>query len=104
MITCKNLYDNKNIEIISSKGGVKVLEYKKDLSVDAASAINAYFASEMNVRKRQVLIELNGNAYTISAGTMQWTAGNVKMAFSYHNLQAELLLRFLLKLKLSYQK
>ena len=34
----------------------------------------------MNVRKRQVLIELNGNAYTISAGAMQWTSGNVKMA------------------------
>ena len=40
----------------------------------------AYYASEMNVRKRQVLIELNGNAYTISAGAMQWTSGNVKMA------------------------
>ena len=80
MITCKNLYDNKNVEIIASKGGVKVLEYKKDLSVDTASAINAYFASEMNVRKRQVLIELNSDAYTISAGAMQWTAGNVKMA------------------------
>ena len=64
MITCENLYDNKNVEIIASKGGVKVLEYKKDLSVNVASAINAYFASEMNVRKRQVLIELNGDAYT----------------------------------------
>ena len=80
MITCKNLYDNKNVEIIDSKGGVKVLEYKKDLSVNVASAINAYFASEMNVRKRQVLIELNGDAYTISVGSMQWTAGSVKMA------------------------
>lgn len=56
MIKCKNLYDNKNVEVIASKGGVKVLEYKKDLSVDAASAINEYFASEMNVRKRQVLV------------------------------------------------
>ena len=26
MITYKNLYDNKNIEIIATKGGVKVLE------------------------------------------------------------------------------
>lgn len=79
MITYKNLYDNKNIEVIASKSGVKVLEYKRDLSVDTQSAINAYFASEMNVRKRQVLIELNGDAYTISAGAMQWTAGAVKM-------------------------
>ena len=33
----------------------------------------------MNVRKRQVLIELKGNAYTISAGAMQWTSGSVTM-------------------------
>lgn len=46
------LNDNKNVEIISSKGGVKVIEHKRDLSVDATSAINAYFASKMNVRRR----------------------------------------------------
>lgn len=79
MITYKNLYDNKNIEIIASKDGVKVLEYKKDLSVNTGNAISAYYASEMNVRRRQVLIELKGNAYTISAGVMQWTSGNIKM-------------------------
>ncbi|SHJ08923.1 Uncharacterized conserved protein, AIM24 family [Clostridium cavendishii DSM 21758] len=80
MIKYKNLYDNKNIKIIEQKGNVKVFEYIKDLSVDTGNAVAAYFASEMNVRKRQVLIELNGNAYTISAGAMQWTAGAVKMA------------------------
>ena len=80
MVTCKNLYDNKNIEIIESRGDVKVLEHKKDLSVDPTSAMASYFASQMNVRKRQVLIELKGSAYTISAGAMQWTAGSVTMA------------------------
>jgi uncharacterized protein (AIM24 family) len=80
MITYKNLYENKNIEIVEAKGGVKVLEYKKDLSVDTTNAMASYFASKMNVRKRQVLIELNGNAYTISAGAMQWTSGAVTMA------------------------
>lgn len=79
MITYKNLYDNKNIEIIASKEDVKVLEYKRDLSVDYSNAVSAYYASEMNVRKRQVLIELKGNAYTISAGAMQWTSGSVTM-------------------------
>lgn len=79
MITYKNLYDNKNIEIIASKGDVKVLEYKRDLSIDYSNAVSAYFASEMKVRKRQVLIELKGNAYTISAGAMQWTSGSVTM-------------------------
>lgn len=80
MVTCKNLFENKNIEIIESKGDVKVIEYKKDLSVTTSNAMASYFASEMNVRKRQVLIELKGNAYTISAGAMQWTAGSVKMS------------------------
>lgn len=80
MITCKNLYDNQNIEIIAAKDGIRVLEYKKDLSVNTQNAMAAYYASEMNVRRRQVLIELKGNAYTISAGSMQWTSGNVKMA------------------------
>jgi uncharacterized protein (AIM24 family) len=80
MVTCKNLYDNKNIEVIAARGDVKVLEHKKDLSVNFTNAMASYFAAEMNVRKRQVLIELKGNAYTISSGSMQWTAGAVSMA------------------------
>jgi len=79
VITYKNLYDNKNIEIVASKGDVKVLEYKRDLSVDYSNAVAAYYASEMNVRKRQVLIELNGNSFTVQAGAMQWTSGSVAM-------------------------
>jgi uncharacterized protein (AIM24 family) len=80
MVTCKNLYENKNIEVVASRGDVKVLEYKKDLSVNSTNSMASYFASEMNVRKRQVVIELKGNAYTISAGAMQWTSGAVSMA------------------------
>jgi uncharacterized protein (AIM24 family) len=79
MVICKNLLENKNIEIVAEKGDIKVLEYKRDLSVSTANAVAAYYASEMNVRKRQVLIELKGNAYTISAGAMQWTSGAVTM-------------------------
>jgi uncharacterized protein (AIM24 family) len=80
MVTCKNLLDNKNIEVVAAKGDVKVLEYKKDLSVNSANAVTSYYASQMNVRRRQVLIELKGNAFTISAGAMQWTSGAVTMA------------------------
>lgn len=28
MVTYKNLYENKNIEIVEAKGDIKVLEYK----------------------------------------------------------------------------
>ena len=79
MVTCKNLLDNSNVKVIAEKGNVKVLEYEKDLSVSPENAIVAYYASEMNVRKRQVLVDLKGDAYTVQAGAMQWTAGAVTM-------------------------
>lgn len=79
MINMKNLYDNANMKLISEKGGVKVFEHQKDLSVHPESAVAAYYASEMNVRRRQVLLELKGDAYTVQAGAMQWIAGAVEM-------------------------
>lgn len=78
MVTIKNLFENKNIRVLEERDGIMILEHVKDLSVQPETAVNAYYASEMNVRKRQALITLNHNAYTISAGAMQWTAGNVK--------------------------
>lgn len=81
MIKCNNLYNNGNMKEIAKLGSVTVFEHQRDLSVHSpGEAMSAYFASEMNIRKRQVLIELNGNAFTISAGAMQWTAGSVSMA------------------------
>ncbi|MCI8579070.1 MAG: AIM24 family protein [Lachnospiraceae bacterium] len=79
MITYNNLYDNGNMKLVASLGCVKVFEHQRDLSVTPSSAMAAYYASEMNVRKRQVLIELNGNSFTVQAGAMQWTAGAVSM-------------------------
>lgn len=79
MVTYKNLYDNGNMKQIDARGCVKVFEHQKDLSVNPGSAMAAYFAAEMNVRKRQVLIELNGNAFTVQSGAMQWIAGAVSM-------------------------
>lgn len=80
MIEYNNLYNNGNMKLIAEMGAVKVFEHQKDLSVHSpAEAISAYYAAEMNVRKRQVLIELNGNAFTISAGAMQWMSGDVNM-------------------------
>ena len=81
MIQTHNLYNNKNMKQIAERGPVKVFEHKRDMSIQTPQdAMNAYFASAMNVRKRQVLIELNGNAFTISAGAMQWISGDVNMA------------------------
>lgn len=79
MYKCKNIFDNENIKIIAEMGKVKVLEHQNDLSVTPGSAIESYYASKMNVRKRQVLIELNDSSFTLSAGAMQWTCGNINM-------------------------
>ena len=79
MVSFNNLYNNANMVEVASKGPIKVFEHQRDLSVENGNSINAYFASKMNVRKRQVLIELNGNSFCTQAGAMQWTAGNVSM-------------------------
>lgn len=78
MYKVNNLINNENIKMVDKKGGMRILEYVNDLSVSPSSAVTSYFASKMNVRKRQVLVEINDNEYTVSAGAMQWTLGNVE--------------------------
>ena len=61
------------------KGPFKVSEFDHDPSVNIANAQSAYFASLMNVRKRQVMCKLNGqNSIVTQAGAMQWSVGNVE--------------------------
>lgn len=79
MFRFKNFLNNENIKTIEKKEGMRILEYVNDLSVSPYSATTSYFASKMNVRKRQVLIEINNNEYTVSSGAMQWSVGNVEM-------------------------
>lgn len=62
---------------VSELGAVKVYEYKKDLSTNPLSAMFAYYASEMNIRKRQVWIELKDDSYRLQAGAMQMMIGNI---------------------------
>ena len=71
MVTFNNLLNNPNILTAAQLGGMRVLEYEKDLSVRPDNAIASYYASEMNVRRRQLLLELK-------AGAMQWMSGAVE--------------------------
>lgn len=80
MYKINNLINNENIKMTDKKGGMRILEYITDMSVTPNSAVNSYFSHKMNVRKRQVLVEVNGNDYILSAGAMQWTLGNVQVA------------------------
>ncbi len=79
MVKCNNLYENQNLRQIAAAGNVKVFEYQRDLSVTPQTAVSAYYSAEMNLRQRQVLIEMNGTPWILQAGAMQWMAGNVRM-------------------------
>jgi len=78
MYRISNFVDNDDIKVLSSLGAFQVIEYERDLSVMPSSAMLAYFCSEMNVRKRQVVCDLSASPVTIQAGAMQWMLGNVK--------------------------
>ena len=78
MVNTNFLKETEVKKIIERKGKYQVVEYLKDISVDPASAQNAYFCSAMNVRKRQAAISLNGDDVIVQAGAMQWMTGNIE--------------------------
>lgn len=77
MYQISNFTDNDDVKTLSQLGPFTVIEYQRDLSVTPSSAITAYYSSQMNVRKRQVICDLNQANITIQAGAMQWMLGNV---------------------------
>lgn len=77
MFQVKNFTDNDDVKILDQKGAFTVLEYQRDLSVTPGSAITAYYCSQMNVRKRQVMCDVNKSNITLQAGAMQWMLGDV---------------------------
>jgi uncharacterized protein (AIM24 family) len=78
MVTLNNVFDNTNMKLIASGGQYFIYEHQEDLSVSPYSAASDYFMKEMNVRKRQVLVQLNNTSCKMQAGAMQWISGNVQ--------------------------
>lgn len=78
MISVKNLFDNDDVKIIERIGNISVIEYQRDLSVNKVTAMSEYYASKMNVRRRQVIIKMQDDEYITSSGAMQWMAGNIE--------------------------
>lgn len=74
-----NFTNNDDVEIIAQLGQFQVIQWDRDLSVMPWSAITAYFSAKMNVRRRQLIANLDGQrGVTLQAGAMQWTVGNVE--------------------------
>lgn len=78
MFKIKNFEDNDDVKVLKELGAFKVVEYQKDLSVNHSTAQQAYYASKMNVRRRQVICDVGLSNITIQAGAMQWMVGDVK--------------------------
>ncbi len=79
MYSVSNFENNDDVQVLEEQGQFRVIEWQRDLSVMPWSAEVAYFSSEMNVRRRQLLINLDGTIGAIlQAGAMQWTVGDVQ--------------------------
>ncbi len=77
MFQISNFTDNDDVSTVAELGAFKVIEYHRDLSVSPATAMNEYFMSKMNVRRRQLVCDLSQSNVAIQAGAMQWTVGDV---------------------------
>lgn len=77
--TIYNFDDNDDAKVIAQLGRFSILQWDRDLSVMPWDAVGAYFASQMDVRRRQLVIDLDGrDGVTLQAGAMQWIAGNIQ--------------------------
>lgn len=79
MFTIKNFENNDNVKITEQLGAFKVVEFQRDLSVDHATAQTAFYASKMNVRRRQLVCDVSHSNITVQAGAMQWMVGDVNV-------------------------
>lgn len=73
-----NFFQNDDVDVIAQLGAFRVVEWRRDLSVSAATAQTAWFSTQMNVRRRQVVCDLSKAPVTIQAGAMQWMVGDVE--------------------------
>lgn len=73
--------ENDNIKVLDEQGPFKVIEYERDLSVTPNQAIYKYFSSKMNVRPRQLVVDLSmTSGIYLQAGAMQWMSGSNKLS------------------------
>lgn len=77
MYRVNNFLNNDDVKVLDKLGAFMVVEYQRDLSVTPETAMRAYYSSQMNVRKRQLLCDLSASNVVTQAGAMQWSVGNV---------------------------
>lgn len=70
--------ETNNRHIKQTMGNFSILEYEKDISVSKENAMIEYYMAQMNIRRRQLFVSLNGNqSVVVQAGAMQLSTGSV---------------------------
>ena len=59
MVKTNLLSETDSKKVIERRGRFSVIEYLRDISVSPSREQEAYFASEMNVRKRQLVCDID---------------------------------------------
>lgn len=81
MVKTNLLEETESRKIVEKRGRFTVIEYLKDISVSPKMAQEAYFASEMNVRKRQLIADIDPKTGVYAqAGEMQMMVGDIEAA------------------------
>ncbi len=77
MFKISNYYNNDDVKMLDQLGPFTSIEYLRDLSVQPHNAMEAYYSSQMNIRRRQIICDLSKSNVIVQAGAMQWMLGNV---------------------------
>ena len=78
MFKINNLTNQTSHIITEQKGMFSILEHTVDFSVAPSNASEEFFMSQMNIRRKQAIVQLNGDVGVIlQAGAMQYAIGNV---------------------------
>ena len=75
-----NFLQDSDIRHVFSEpsGKYHIIEYDHDIS-PGSSAVSEYFMGKMNIRKKQLAVNLRGDSVIMQAGAMQWFAGNINV-------------------------
>lgn len=78
MFEINNLANDTNHVITEQKGMFSIIEHCADYSVAPSNAIEEFYMSQMNIKRKQVIAKLNGNVgLVLQAGSMQYVVGDV---------------------------
>lgn len=79
MFKINNLANQTGHIVTEQKGIFSIIEHTVDFSVAPSNAMEEYFMSQMNVKRKQVVASLDGKTgLVLQAGAMQYIVGDVQ--------------------------